>query len=194
MAEPYLKNIKFLVVEDNGFMRQIIRRILASMGAKDVKEAEDGADALKLLRLFSPDIVITDWMMDPIDGIELTRMVRTAKDSKNPFIPIIMLTAHSEMSRITQARDSGVNEFVIKPISVKSLFARVQAVIERPRPYVKVGDYFGPDRRRKQVKTGGQDRRLSTLPEGIGGDAELSQDAVDAFMGAEGKARGRDDG
>jgi len=194
MTAAYLENISFLIVDDNAFMRQIVKRILGTMGSKKIQEAEDGADALKILRIFSPDIIITDWVMDPIDGIEMTRMIRTASDSKNPFVPIIMLTAHSELARIIEARDSGINEIVIKPVSVKALFSRIQMVIERPRSYVKVGDYFGPDRRRKQVDVRGGEKRRSTLPDQIDAGGELSQDDVNALMGAEGKARGTDDG
>ena len=187
MAEPYLTNVTFLIVEDNHFMRTIVKRILNSLGAKDVREAEDGADALKTLQTFNPDIIITDWVMDPIDGIEMARMIRNNQDSKNPFVPIIMLTAHSEYAKIIEARDSGINEIVVKPVSVKSLFSRIQMVIEKPRPYVKVGDYFGPDRRRKQVDVGDRNKRTTTLPDADGG---LSQDDVNALMDAEGKARG----
>ena len=61
---------------------------------------------------------------------------------------IIMLSGHSEMSRVIEARDSGVNEFVVKPISVKSLYSRIDSLIHRPRDFVKIGKYFGPDRRR----------------------------------------------
>ncbi len=192
MADPYLTDISFLIVEDNAFMRQIVKRILAALGAKKIKEAEDGADALKSLRTFSPDIIITDWVMDPIDGIEMTRMIRTANDSKNPFVPIIMLTAHSELARIIEARDAGINEIVVKPVSVKALFGRIQMVIERPRPYVRVGDYFGPDRRRKQVEIQGSEKRGGTLPGKITEQEGLSQDDVNTVMGAEGKARGSD--
>jgi len=192
MADAYLSNISFLIIDDNAFMRMIVKRILATMDAKTVKEAEDGADALKILQTYSPDIIITDWVMDPIDGIELTRMIRTAHDSKNPFVPIIMLTAHSELSRIIKARDSGVNEIVVKPVSVKALFSRIQMVIERPRPYVKVGDYFGPDRRRKTVDVGDGEKRSSALPGDMDMGTGLSQDDVNALMEAEGKARGTD--
>ncbi len=171
-------------------MRVIVKRILASLGSKNIREAEDGADGLKVLQTFFPDIIITDWVMDPIDGIEMSHMIRNSSDSKNPFVPIIMLTAHSEISRIIKARDSGINEIVVKPVSVKSLFSRIQMVIERPRPYVKVGDYFGPDRRRKQVDVRGKEKR-GPLPKGVGDEGGLSQEDVNALMAAEGKARGK---
>lgn len=174
MAEGYLTNVKFLVVEDNSFMQTVIRRVLSALGAQEVRECTDGTDALKILKTFPADIIITDWHMEPLDGIELTRMVRTAADSMNPYVPIIMLTAYSERVRIVEARDAGVNEFVVKPISVNTLFSRIQAVIERPRPFIRIKDFFGPDRRRKEQPFSGPDRRenKSTLPDGLAALAE----------------------
>jgi len=169
MSEGYLANIKFLIVEDNKFMQTVVRRVLSALNAGEVRECSDGADALKILKTFPADIVITDWAMEPIDGIDLTKMIRTAGDSVNPYVPIIMLTAHSEMNRIVEARDSGVNEFVVKPISVNALFSRIQKVIERPRPFIRTSSFFGPDRRRKSLPYTGQDRRKQTTisPEDI---------------------------
>ncbi len=185
MAEGYLTNIKFLIVEDNKFMQTVIRRVLAALGAKDVRESNDGADALKVLKTFHADIIITDWAMEPLDGIELTHMIRTASDSANPYVPIIMLTAYSEINRIVEARDSGVNEFVVKPISVNTLYSRIQAVIERPRPFIRIKDFFGPDRRRKELPFNEPDRRKgsTTLPDQLGsGEPQLDQDEVNELM------------
>lgn len=189
MTHDYLDNISFLIVDDNAFMRTIVKRILGTMGVREIREAEDGAEALKILNVFAPDIIITDWVMEPIDGLVLTHMIRNDKKSENPFVPIIMLTAHSEMARITQARDTGVNEYIVKPVSVKALFSRIQSVIEKPRDYVKVGTYFGPDRRRKDVDADITERRTGTLPDEMGADTSMSQTDIDEFMGAEGKAR-----
>ncbi len=162
MANAYLSNIKFLVVEDNQFMQSVIRRVLGSLGARDTRVCPDGADALKVLEDFSADIVITDWAMEPLDGIELTRNIRTAPESLDPYVPIIMLTSYSEMIRIVEARDAGVTEFVVKPISVSVLFSRIQAVIERPRSFIRTKSFFGPDRRRKEMAFEGPDRRAKT--------------------------------
>ncbi|MBC8268954.1 MAG: response regulator [Rhodospirillaceae bacterium] len=185
MAEPYLANVKFLVVEDNKFMQTVIRRVLNSLGTKEVRECTDGADALKVLKTFPADIVITDWAMEPLDGIELTRMIRTASDSNNPYVPIIMLTAYSEMIRIVEARDAGVNEFVVKPISVNTLFSRIQAVIEKPRTFIRIKNFFGPDRRRKDMPFNEPDRRKgrTTLPDNLGSDGpDLDQDEINTLM------------
>ncbi len=142
-----LENVSFLVVDDNVHMRRLIRTVLRSLGALQVWEASDGADALKQMGTISPDVVICDWMMTPIDGIEFARMVRTSADSPNPFIPIIMLTGHSEAHRVREARDTGANTFLVKPISAKRLYQAVHHIINRPRPFIRTATYFGPDRR-----------------------------------------------
>ena len=154
-----LERLNFLVVDDNRHMRFIVRSILYALGGKAIVEAEDGADAFRVLRTYSADIVICDWKMEPLDGVDFTRMVRTASDSPNPFAPIIMLTGNTEQRRVVEARDAGVNEFLAKPISAKSLYSRIASIIENPRPYVRTSHYFGPDRRRKQAKFPCSDRR-----------------------------------
>ncbi len=161
MADKFLKDVKFLIVDDNAFMRTIIRRVLSALHAEQVREAGDGEEGLQIMQAFAPDIVILDWEMKPMDGLAFTRKVRLSKDSPNVFMPIIMVSAHSERGRIAAARDAGVNEFVVRPISAKSLFTRIQAVIERPRLFVRLKDYFGPDRRRKAVEHAGEERRVA---------------------------------
>lgn len=157
----YLKNIKILVVDDNPFMRTIVRRVLSQFNAEEVREATDGADAMDTLTLgdFKPDIIIVDWMMEPLDGLELTKWIRTGEDTPDPFLPIIMMSAHSERGRVTEARDVGVNEFLVKPLSAKSIMQRIQTIIEHPRAYVRTDSYFGPDRRRHDKPFLGQEQR-----------------------------------
>ena len=123
------------------------------------REQKEGSKAYAELRHFPADIVITDWEMEPLDGIDFTRMVRTAPDSPNPFVPIIMLTAHSSMERVIQARDSGVNEFLTKPVTARGLYTRISTVIESPRQFVRASEYFGPDRRRTVKEFMGLERR-----------------------------------
>jgi DNA-binding response OmpR family regulator len=116
------------------------------------------------MRLFKPDLILVDWVMAPIDGIEFVRMVRMAKDSFNPYVPIIMLTGYTEVRRVEEARDVGVNEFLAKPISAKSLYMRIAKIIREPRPFVRTKTYFGPDRRRLVTREyKGKERRLSTI-------------------------------
>ena len=182
MADKYLKDVKFLIVDDNAFMRTIIRRVLSALHADQVREAEDGEDALDLMRTFVPDIIILDWEMKPMDGIEFTRKVRLSKDSPNVFTPIIMVSGHFERRRVVAARNAGVNEFVVKPISAASLFDRIQAVIERPRPFVRLKRYFGPDRRRKKVEHGEDERRVVESAMVPPPDQAMTQSEVNALF------------
>jgi two-component system, chemotaxis family, chemotaxis protein CheY len=147
-----LKNIPIsvLVIDDNHHMRSLIKELLKAIGISEVREASEPVEAMEMMRTTVPDILLVDFSMPMIDGVEFVQMIRTGDDSPNPFIPIIMITGHSERSKVMQARDAGVNEFLVKPINAKSLMVRLQAVVENPRPFVKVNGYFGPDRRRGQ--------------------------------------------
>jgi CheY-like chemotaxis protein len=137
--------VRFLVVDDNAHMRRLVRTLLHGFGCRDVHEAEDGAAGIQAHREFSADVVITDWVMPIMDGIELTRAVRTGP---NPYVPVVMLTGFSERSRVLRARDAGVTEFLVKPLSARSLYRRLVSVIANPRPFIETKDYLGPDRRR----------------------------------------------
>ena len=193
MAGYNLERLNFLIVDDNKHMRALVKSILHALGVKNVIEAGDGADAFKELRHYPADIIICDWNMEPLDGIDFTKLVRTGSDSPNPFVPIIMLTGHTEMNRVMEARDSGVHEFLAKPISAKKLYSRIRTIIDRPRAFVRTGSYFGPDRRRKENPNyNGPERRKAgtgAVPGGPtgepadgGGDGELSQDEVNALL------------
>ena len=140
--------LRFLLCDDNAHMRRILRTLLHSFGAREVHEAEDGASGLEAYSNHAPDVVILDWVMPIFDGLELTQMIRQPGANANPFVPIIMVTGHTEKERVTAARDAGVTEFLAKPISAKALYQRVVNVVANPRPFIKTKSYFGPDRRR----------------------------------------------
>ena len=152
--------LRFLVIEDSAHMRRILRTLLHGFGAREVYEAEDGASGLESFSHFMPDIVIADWVMPIFDGLELAQMIRQPGANANPYVPIIMLTGHSDKKRVMIARDAGVTEFIAKPISAKSLYVRILNVVVKPRPFVKTKTYFGPDRRRNvNPNYGGLERR-----------------------------------
>ncbi|MBL4693123.1 MAG: response regulator [Magnetovibrio sp.] len=212
MSDYNLARLNFLIVDDNKHMRALVKSILHALGVKNVLEAGDGADAFKELRHFPADVIISDWNMSPLDGMDFVRMVRTGSDSPNPFVPIIMLTGYTEMNRVMEARDSGVHEFLAKPVSAKKLYSRIRSIIEHPRSFVRAGLYFGPDRRRKtntnyngsERRKVGSDQSVTTpgvvsevaVPEaaaekpaadsGGGGDGEeeggMSQDDINALL------------
>jgi CheY-like chemotaxis protein len=145
-------NLKALIVEDNGHMRTLLRTLLNSAGLKDISEAAHGDAALEILRERKNDLVLTDMAMKPMDGLEFTRQVRNSEHSPNPFVPIIMITGHTERHRVEAARDAGVTEFLAKPITAAHLFSRIALIVERPRAFVRCDSYFGPDRRRRQIE------------------------------------------
>ena len=150
MADYNLEHLAVLLVDDSRHIRSLVKSVLHSLGVRGVLEAADGAAAFEVLKTMPVDVVLCDWNMDPLDGLDFTRLVRTAEDSPNPFLPIILLTGHSELRHVMEARDCGVNEFLAKPISATAVYGRIRAVIEQPRNFVRTNRFFGPDRRRQQ--------------------------------------------
>jgi len=141
--------LKILVVDDNQHMRKLVVTILQAFGTIQIYEAANGEHAWAILREINPDVVLLDWQMEGMTGLDFARMVRTEPNSPNPFLPIVMLTGHTHVDHVRQARDAGVNEFLAKPVSVKAIFTRLVAVIEHPRSFVRTKNYFGPCRRRR---------------------------------------------
>ena len=144
-----LDNINVSIVDDNRHMRSLVTSILHALGVKEIGEAGDAAEAFTGLQHFIADVLIVDWHMEPLDGLDFVRLIRTAKDSPNPYIPIIMLSGYTEYRRITEARDAGVNKLLAKPISAHALYMRFASIIDNPRPFVRTKGFFGPDRRRQ---------------------------------------------
>jgi DNA-binding response OmpR family regulator len=145
--------LRFLVIEDNPHMRRILKALLAGFGSREIYEAGDGMGGMEAFAKFTPDIVIIDWAMPMLDGLDFVRMIRQPDSNASPFTPIIMLTGHSERKRVMEARDAGVTEFMVKPISANGLHRRILSVIASPRRFIRTKTYFGPDRRRSSSPT-----------------------------------------
>lgn len=154
-----LKNLNILLVEDDPSMRELIRDVLAAFEIGNVRTASDGSRAFEELRYFAADIVIVDWLMSPMDGLEFLRRIRNDDDSPNAYVPIIMLTAYSDIERVKACRDAGATEFLAKPFTPATLYSRLVSVVEDQRAYVRADNYFGPDRRRLERTFIGMDRR-----------------------------------
>jgi two-component system, chemotaxis family, chemotaxis protein CheY len=164
MVERMMERLRVLVVDDNHHMINIVKTILRGFGVKDFFDARDAVEAFDILRSTQIDIVVTDYSMEPITGIEFVRLIRTADDSPNRYMPIVMLTAYSERSKVEEARDAGVNEFCAKPVTATDLYRKVCAVINTPRSFVRTSVYFGPDRRRrKDAPFSGSERRAGVF-------------------------------
>ena len=140
--------LSVLVVEDTAPMRKLICSVLEALDVGQIAQADNGDEGFKRFCDLNPDIVIADWMMNPTNGIEMTREIRNNTLSPNRTVPIIIVTGYSALQRVAEARDAGVTEFLIKPFSANDLSKRLAYVINKPRDFIDNGDYFGPDRRR----------------------------------------------
>lgn len=172
--------LRVMVVDDNRHMRALVCSILRTLKIKNIKEVGDGESALTEINAFEPDIVITDWQMEPMDGMTLVKTIRHSSEPMIRHVPIIMLTGHADARRVQEARDSGIHEFLAKPVSAKSLLARLFTVTGNPRPFIKTDQYFGPDRRRQDVgpQPGEIERRFGGVAELNTADDGLSPDEV----------------
>ena len=151
MPDPMMSDLRVLVVDDNDHMRRLLRGILESLGIKQVRDVENGMVALNDCRLNLPDIIITDMMMEPIDGLEFSRMLRDDPTHPAMRVLVMMITGFAEKQYVEVARDAGVSEFLAKPVTVDGMAARLRSVIENPRPFIRSSSFTGPDRRRRQV-------------------------------------------
>lgn len=156
-----LEQPRVLVVDDQQFMRQLLSEVLRALGVSKVRLAESAREGFAKLQEFPTDLVMVDWQMEPLDGLDLVHMIRQDPKSPNPFVPIVMMSGHTEAWRVARARDSGTSAYLAKPISAKAVYSHLVATIEDPRPFVRVGSYVDPDRRWKEdgLAEGATDQR-----------------------------------
>ncbi|MGF1464060.1 MAG: response regulator, partial [Maricaulaceae bacterium] len=148
-----LNNLQVLVVEDNQHMTTILRIMLRAIDIWQVVEARDAAEAFEFARDRMVDLALVDFALGDLNALEFTKLIRTAQDSPNPYLPIILVTAHADRRVVMQAVNTGVNAVLAKPVSARALFERIQAIVDKPRNFIRAPNYFGPDRRRPQAPT-----------------------------------------
>jgi len=154
-------DLKVIVCDDSFHMRELVRTFLEGFGIKDVTLASEAEEAFEIICSVDPDLVITDWNMVPMSGIELIEKVRKDPRTPNPFVPIIMLTGYTELHRVEEARDAGISSFLAKPISAASLYKRLVGAVEDNRTFIRSDSgFFGPDRRSQRRRDyAGKERR-----------------------------------
>jgi len=156
-----LIDCRFLLVERNPYMRQIIETILRGYGAKMITVRESSAEALHELRTKPFDVIFTEYLMPDMDGAELVFTLRRT-NGQNRYTPVIMMTSFTSRSRVERARDAGVTEVCAKPVAPRELFRKLASVADNPRPFVQSAGYVGPDRRRRRDPAyAGDERRVS---------------------------------
>lgn len=160
LARHRLNNKVFLIVDDDAQQVRLIGKILQMIGAVRVVSATNGPEALEHFRQNRIDFVITDLLMSPMDGFELSRRIRGLPNKNVQEIPIIVSTGYSTRINVEKARDSGVTEVMRKPYMPVDLFHRVLAILDQPRPFVADRVFRGPDRRRRLELSPVGERRL----------------------------------
>ena len=147
--EKAMERLVVLIADSNPYTRRLTRMMLTNLGIKSTYEAGDGVAALDAIRSVNPDVMIVDWDMPVLDGSEVMRIVRAPGVFPKANLPIIMLTDLGLQSRVAAAMRLGVHEFLVKPISPKTLQQRLLGIILNPRPMVRAGKYYIPMPRRR---------------------------------------------
>ena len=122
----YDKNMKVLVVDDFSTMRRIVKNILRQLGFNNISEAEDGVKAVALLEIEKFDLIISDWNMPNMTGIELLRYVRGSDTLKD--IPFLMVTAEAQQENIIEAVKAKVNNYIVKPFTADTLHEKIEKI------------------------------------------------------------------
>lgn len=176
---PPLAKLSFLVLDDNPNMAQIMRVVLKGFGAERMYEAASAAEAFTQARNNSIDVAFVDVNLGAMDGLAFVRLIRTAADSPDPHLPIIMLSAYSEQHRVVAARDAGAHDFLCKPVTPIEVYRKITDLIEHPRPFIRSGGFFGPCRRRRVDEPFAGPERRAPAPDADAGapPAEADDDA-----------------
>lgn len=122
------KNMNVLVVDDQKMMRRIIVTMLAELGIKNVQEAADGNEALDCLKKFKADLILSDWNMEGMTGIEFLKAVRANPDFKT--LPFIMVTGENKVENIVAAKQAGVSNYIVKPFAADMLKTKILSVMK----------------------------------------------------------------
>ncbi|MBB4314799.1 response regulator [Roseospira marina] len=145
-----MEKLRVLVIDDNKFSRSLLSTQLAGYGIRDVVECADGVEGLKYLQNQPIHLILLDYEMTPLNGAEFSRLVRRDPSIPNPEVPIIMISGYSDLAHVKEARDSGINEFLGKPVSADILYRRIGHTLQNPRPFVRTDHYVGPQQREER--------------------------------------------
>ena len=121
------RNMKILIVDDYSTMLRILRNLLRQLNFSNVEEATDGGQALQMLRQSKYGLVISDWNMQPVTGLQLLKEVRS--DDALKSVPFIMVTAESKTENIIAAKNAGVSNYIVKPFNAETLRKKMTSVL-----------------------------------------------------------------
>ncbi len=175
-----LRDLVILIADPNSYLRRIVNGMLRGFGANKVVEVENSSALFQALSGGKIDILLCDMQLPPHGGLKLTRTIRRNSDNENRTMPILLMSGDTSEMTIKNARDSGANIVVAKPMSPSGLYDRLGWIVFNPRPFVDTVNYFGPDRRFK----------IKGYPGGVG---RRKDDNVIGVAAEEGPASGHDD-
>jgi CheY-like chemotaxis protein len=160
-----LKRLKILVVDPNAFMRGVVADSLRRLQVTNINAAASAMEAFTVGRTFKPDLIFVDWDAGRMSGLEFTREVRRNTTGMPREVPIVLLAGTIDHEQLMSARQAGINEFLLKPVSAQGVLSRMEEVIIRPRKFIDSRNYVGPCRRRKEDPSyAGPWRRLTDEP------------------------------
>ena len=123
-----VEDMNVLIVDDYQTMLRIIKNLLGQLGFKKIDEATDGSAALELMKNKTYGLVISDWNMEPMTGLDLLKNVRANNDN-NQKVPFIMITAESKTENVIAAKQAGVDNYIVKPFNAETLKQKITSVI-----------------------------------------------------------------
>ncbi len=160
-----LSHVEVVVVDDCPIMVKLLGMILNSMDIKKLHCTTDPERALEDISKYRPHLVITDLLMNTIDGMAITKAIRFSPDEEIRHTPIFVLSGFTDKECVLQARDAGVNEVLAKPVSTKTIYRRICNLIERPPNFIETDSYFGPDRHLPRPSLSDSDARIKQAVE-----------------------------
>jgi two-component system, chemotaxis family, chemotaxis protein CheY len=143
-VKQLMRLIKVVIVDDRHMMRKVVRTLLMSIGVERIFEAGDGVSGLETICSVAPHLVLLDWDMPTMGGAEFVRKVRLPGVFPQPDVPIVVLSGHRDEEYVAEALRLGVNDYLVKPVLGRPLLDCILSVITKPRPFVQLGDYYGP--------------------------------------------------
>jgi two-component system chemotaxis response regulator CheY len=122
-------NMKVLIVDDFATMRRIVRNVLKQIGFANMLEADNGKAALKILKKENIDLILCDWNMPEMPGIDLLKAIKSDDELKN--IPFVMVTAEAQKDNIIEAVKAGVSSYIVKPFTAETVTEKLNAIFKK---------------------------------------------------------------